>query len=150
MLRHERQVQDENAGIFTERRLGGKGAIGTPLANDAKQKGLGSSREAFGDVSKNISLLNPHALLKGQQTTARRALGDITNATPQRQHQVQARAAGRTEAVAEVKPVVSISCCNTNQQATPTAFILQCMPRQEHAWYLVLCRIAHASPLLAQ
>ena len=92
-------------------RLGGKGAFGTPLTNDPKHKGLGSSREVFGNVSENISLLNSHALLKGQQTTARRALGDITNATPQRrpQQKVQAKAAGCTEAVAGVKPLVSIS-----------------------------------------
>ncbi len=105
MLRHERQVQDENAGVITERYLEGKRSHATPLAKhantDGKQSGLGSSRKALGDVSNNASL---HTQLKGQQTTARRALGDITNATPQHRSQrpVLAKPAGQAEAVAGV------------------------------------------------
>ena len=105
MLRHERQVQDENAGVVTERYLEGKRSHGTPLAkpadSDGRQRGLASSRKALGDVSKNSSL---HTQLKGQQTTARRALGDITNATPHHQSQrpVLVKPAGQAEAVAGV------------------------------------------------
>ena len=102
MLRHERQMQDENAGVITERHLEGKKISGTPFAKaaskDSGQRGLVSSRKALGDVSNNGSLL------KGQQMGARRALGDITNATPQHRSQrpAQAKAAGQTETVAEV------------------------------------------------
>lgn len=111
MLRHERQVQDENAGLFTHRHLDGKGDLATPAAkhagNGGKAKGLGSTRKAFG----NITNSQPTAVaeLKGQQSVARRALGDITNATPQHRplQQVQAKAPVQTEAVAGVKSVVS-------------------------------------------
>lgn len=105
MIRHETQVQDENAGVTTERHLEGKRIHGTPMAkhasSDGRQRGLGISRKALGDVSNNGSLLTQ---LKGQQTAGRRALGDITNATPQQRSQrpVQAKASGQAETVAGV------------------------------------------------
>ena len=95
MLHRERQVQDENAGAFQGKLPDGNRAFGTPMvkhaSNAPKQKGLCSTRKAFSSLTNNNSQANPVTELKGQQTTARRALGDITNATPQHRPLQQAQ-----------------------------------------------------------
>lgn len=113
MLHRERQVQDENAGAFQGKLPDGNRAFDTPMvkhaSNAPKQKGLGSTRKAFSSLTNN-SQANPVTELKGQQTTARRALGDITNATPQRRplQQAQQKATFQAEGIAGVKSQVSI------------------------------------------
>ena len=114
MLHRDRQVQDENAGAFQGKLPDGNRAFGTPMvkhaSNAPKQKGLGSTRKAFSILTNNNSQANPATELKGQQTTARRALGDITNATPQHRplQQAQQKATVQAKGIAGVKSQVSI------------------------------------------
>ena len=112
MLRHARQVQDENAGVFTDRHLEGKRTQETPMkkhtGRSGTHAGLASSKKAFGNIPNANTQPGLQTELKGQQAT-RRALGDITNATPQPGHSVSVAAKAAAEpaqAVSGVHPVV--------------------------------------------
>ena len=113
MLRHGRQVQDENAGVFTNRHLEGKRTQETPMTKHTGKSGthtgLASAKKTFGNIPNTSTQLGLQTELKGQHTTARRALGDITNATPQPRQSmsVAAKAAAeRAQAVSRVHPAV--------------------------------------------
>ena len=109
-------MQDENAGVFTDRHLEGKRAQETPMSKQTGRSGThtglaASSKKAFGNIPKTNTQPGLQTELKGQQTT-RRALGDITNATPQPRHSVSVAAKAAAEpaqAVSGVQPVVGAS-----------------------------------------